>query len=137
MSSSEDVDLASFQQKGARKASPAKRKRTSVSPGMFFSDDSSAQEESSKLKGKSPSRRSAGRLLVAVRVQPVINREEYVYYEPKEEVERIVREYHRKGMIMYEVKLIDGATRQVSLAIVNSARLQAQGKVPADRIHFT
>jgi hypothetical protein len=44
----------------------------------------------------------------------VRNLGEYKYYEPKEEINHIVREYQRKGGIMYEVALTTGEIRRVS-----------------------
>jgi hypothetical protein len=113
MSSDEDSsDLMASFKRGNGSAS-AMRKQASVSPGMFFSE-----EESSAGENHAPTlRHQAGnrRVAVAVKVPPVRNRSDYTYYEPKQVVHRILREYTRKGEIMYEVELPNGRTRQVSL----------------------
>ncbi|KAF2020910.1 hypothetical protein BU24DRAFT_10762 [Aaosphaeria arxii CBS 175.79] len=113
MSSDDELDIASFQRNGTRKRSPPARKSASVSPGMFFSDESSVTEEDTKNEKKKDSI-DRPRKLVAVKVTPVRNREEYTYYEPEEEVHSILREYKRKGVLMYEVKLLDGKHHKVT-----------------------
>lgn len=49
-----------------------------------------------------------------MRVKPVEDKEEYVYYEPKDEVEGILREFSRKGAMIYEVRLVGDRIKQVS-----------------------
>lgn len=112
MSSSEDEAnlMASFKRPN-RSAAPPKRKETSVSPAMFFSDDNSAGDNNATSQRSS---HGAPKFAVAVRARPLRNRDEFTYYEPKEEIERILREFSRRGNIMYEVKLADGQTRRVS-----------------------
>jgi hypothetical protein len=91
-------------------AAPPRRKEASVSPEMVVEESSARGQEKT-----SPHKASSTRMVaVAVRVPPVRNREEYTYYEPKDEVEQIRREYSRRGKMMYEVKLTDGKLEQVS-----------------------
>ncbi|EMD93235.1 hypothetical protein COCC4DRAFT_165235 [Bipolaris maydis ATCC 48331] len=73
---------------------------------------SSSQNESVIPVHKSPVRRR----LQCVRIPPVrINRAEYTYYEPSDEVERIVREISGKqGEIAYQVKLSGNGVEQLS-----------------------
>lgn len=61
------------------------------------------------------------RRLLHIRPKPVLNREEYTYYEPQEEVERIVKKSTKRGTdIAYVVKLIGGETKEVSAAASRS-----------------
>lgn len=102
--------MASFK-KGSRAAPSPKRKEASVSPGMFFSDDSSVgDEDTTSWSAENIERRVA----IAVRAAPVKNREEYTYYEPKDGVDQILREYRRKGGFMYKAQMSNGQTQQVS-----------------------
>ena len=48
------------------------------------------------------------------------NRQEYTYFEPKDEVESILREFTTKGRVMYKVILEGGATKEVSEAATPS-----------------
>jgi chromodomain-helicase-DNA-binding protein 4 len=91
----------------ASRQAPPPRKQASFSPGQFISDDESRE-------GDIPPTTRV-RKVVAVRAAPVRNRSEYTYYEPEDAVEHIVREFQRRGDIMYEVKLTNGRTQQVSL----------------------
>ena len=57
------------------------------------------------------------RRLLQIRPKPIANKEEYTYYEPKEEVESIVKESIKRGNdIAYVVKLVGGTTKEVSEA---------------------
>lgn len=96
--------------KDPRQTTPSRRKQPSFSRGQFISDESSAEEDEGVSQLSLPSTRK----VVAVRVRPVRNRSEYTYYEPKDTVVHIMREFRRKGEIMYEVKLTSGTTKQVS-----------------------
>jgi hypothetical protein len=124
MSSSDDGSdlVAAFKKgppKGAVKQAPGRasgqapppRKQTSFSPRQFISDDESGEGDRRTSIPFTTSTRKA----IAVRVTPVRNRSEYTYYEPQDAVENIVREFQRKGDIIYEVKLTNGRTQQVSL----------------------
>ena len=57
------------------------------------------------------------RRVLHVRPEPVRNRDEYTYYEPKDEVESIIKETTKKGDIIYEVKLVGGGMREVSKTV--------------------
>ncbi|KAF2274723.1 uncharacterized protein EI97DRAFT_434949 [Westerdykella ornata] len=102
--------MASFKRGGRTRSIP--RKQAPLSPGDFVSsDESSAHDEAPARTGASTTVR---KVAVAVRVRPVRNVEEYTYYEPAEEIERINREYGKSGQMMYEVVLSTGQTRQIS-----------------------
>jgi hypothetical protein len=111
MSSDEDRAglMAAFKKGGNSTAH--KRKETSFSPGLFFSEESSGSEKAST---RARSKKPAHRVAVAVRVSPRRDLDEYIYYEPKPEVTGIVREYHRKHQTMYEVRMSTGETEHVS-----------------------
>jgi len=89
---------------------PPSRRKPSFSPEQFISDGSST--DGGEIRGQVPLLYK--RKAVAVRAPPVRNRSEYTYYEPSEIVQSIVRKSQRRGKIIYEVKLIDGNTKQVS-----------------------
>jgi hypothetical protein len=111
MSSDEDgVDLmAAFKSKGARKATPPRAvERRQPSPAV--SDSKASGSENASSRPNKPTTRRA----VCVRAKPLDDRSEYVYYEPKDEVESIVREFSRKGDVIYEVRLFGDRTKQVS-----------------------
>lgn len=86
---------------------------------------SSSDNESVLRVQKSPVRRR----LQCVRIPPVgINRAEYTYYEPSENVERIVREISGKqGEIAYQVKLSGNGVEQVSLMSIENHPLTGKG----------
>ncbi|KAF2690124.1 hypothetical protein K458DRAFT_290576 [Lentithecium fluviatile CBS 122367] len=115
MSSEDDgADLmAAFKKSGRTTPKPNAPPRTAqhstFSPGNFVSEQSSGDDGPRK-----PAPRVGVRKLVAVRVLPVRNRHDYTFYEPKETVESIVREFQKKGDLMYEVKLASGITKQVN-----------------------
>jgi len=54
------------------------------------------------------------RKAICVRAKPLVDRSEYIYYEPKEEVEGIIREFSSRGDMLYEVRLFGDRTKQVS-----------------------
>lgn len=126
MSSDDDgSDLVAAFKKGAPKGAvkqapkrasgqaPPPHKQASFSPRQFISDNESGEGEGEG--GTSIPFTTSTRKAIAVRAAPVRNRSEYTYYEPRDAVENIVRELQRKGNIMYEVKLTNGRTQQVSL----------------------
>ena len=61
-------------------------------------------------RAQSPKTRRA----LCVRVKPVKKKDEYVYFEPKDEVEGILREFSKKGDMLYEVRLFGDKTKHVS-----------------------
>jgi hypothetical protein len=111
MSSDEDeAGLMAAFKKGGKPVSQTRK--PSFTPGLFFSEDSSGSEK--------PSPKPARRVAVAVKVSPPkYPLDEYTYYEPKDEVRRILREYYQNDAIMYEVKLSNGKTQQVSAGRVD------------------
>lgn len=72
------------------------------------------------------------RRAVCVRIPSAkVKKAEYTYYEPQDEVERILREFSgRKGEMIYEVKLSGGRVKHVSdntLEIPNCLSLTGKG----------
>jgi hypothetical protein len=74
----------------------------------FLSESSSGEDI---INAESPPK---VRRLLHIRPKPIRNKHEYVYYEPQDEVESIVREFTWKGDIVYKVQLAAGGTREVS-----------------------
>ncbi|KAF1845477.1 chromodomain-helicase-DNA-binding protein 4 [Cucurbitaria berberidis CBS 394.84] len=104
MSSDEDGAelMAAFKKQGGRQSTAtSSNKPASFSPGDFISDDGSGGEEHHSQVGSSRKMRRA----LCVRPSPVRNKNEYTYYEPKDEVEGIIREFTRRGEMLYEVRL--------------------------------
>ncbi|KAF2739672.1 chromodomain-helicase-DNA-binding protein 4 [Polyplosphaeria fusca] len=110
-SDGDGVDLLAYFQRRKASNTPRARQEASISPGMFFSEESSADERHSNTNRSS---KPHTRTLVAVRVKPVKNRHEFIYYEPKEAVGQILREFNRKGEITYMVRLTTGETKELS-----------------------
>jgi hypothetical protein len=115
MSSDEDGAelMAAFKRKGARKAAPPPRTEVEATPVEDAVSEHTAEAEAEKELTPKP---LATRRAICVRVKPVSNGEEYVYYDPVEEVEEIVNEYSHKGDMLYEVKLVGNIQKQVSAA---------------------
>lgn len=114
MSSSEDEAalMAAFKRAPVRKTTP----RRSSNPPSIEPRSTNAQREGNVIAVAAPSvPKAATRRALYVRVKPISNRADYTYYEPKDEVERIVSEYSRRGEMHYEVKLFSGKIKQVSL----------------------
>ena len=102
--------MATFKKNGGRKAAlPRVAERPAVSPNDFISEHSPGADD-----GTSRSESPRSRRALCVRVKPIGGKEEYVYYEPKDEVEGILREYSKKGDMVYEVRLFGDRTKQVS-----------------------
>lgn len=131
MSSDEDSAalMAAFKKRTAPKSMP---NPTLMQPARQLSGAassplavSSSDIESVICVQKSPVRRK----LQCVRIPPVrINRAEYTYFEPIEEVERIVREISgKKGEIAYQVKLSGNGVEQVSLMAIENRPLTGKG----------
>jgi hypothetical protein len=114
MSSGEDSAqlVAAFQKKGSRKAAPPPSPERVVSPIGRTASEHTLETDDAKSQSSS---RPAVRQAVCVRVKPVSNRKEYVYYEPAEEVLEILKEYSKRGDMLYEARLIGHATKQVSV----------------------
>jgi hypothetical protein len=113
MSSDEDgVELmAAFKRNGTRKsAQPSTEAPSSFVAGDSISEPTPTAEED-RIESHIP---SGPRRALCVRIPPVDNQSEYVYYEPAEEVEEIIREFSRKGEVLYDVRLFGHVTKQVS-----------------------
>lgn len=112
--SSDDDDtadlIASFKKAGSVSAKKKPSSEPGEQPRGFVS-----QQKSEDDRSKRPPR-GTRRRVIAVRPSPVRNRDEYVYYEPKETAECILREYQRKGELRYDVKLVGGGTKEVRLS---------------------
>jgi hypothetical protein len=115
MSSDEDGTtlMAAFKRKGTRKAAPPPRTEAEAIPMEDSVSNHTAEAEAEKEPAPKP---PATRRAVCVRVKPVSNRDDYVYYDPAEEVDEIVKEYSKKGDMLYEVKLVGNIKKQVSVA---------------------
>jgi hypothetical protein len=130
MSSDEDAAglMAAFKKKptGRRKSS-APPPRPAFSPAAMFSQDGSEEEGDTIRVETPPPRRRA----VAVRVQPKkIDKREYKYYEAKDEVEEVLREFsNRRGEMIYEVRVFPEQTKQVSEQSVPGERRLEKVKV--------
>jgi hypothetical protein len=128
--------MASFRAAGSRpsRASPAVRngtpqktslspvrstparpsKKASVSPGMFISDASSADEEEDVPPPAPTTTRTVSAKRVQVRVPPVTDPELYKPYPlPEETVDSIVKESSRRGELIYDIKLTNGQRKKV------------------------
>jgi chromodomain-helicase-DNA-binding protein 4 len=93
----------------ARKEPP--KKRASIVVENLLSESSSGEDVSN---AESPPK---VRRLLQIRPKPITNKEEYIYYEPKDEVESIVKESTARGNnIAYVVKLVGGEAKEVSEA---------------------
>ncbi|KAF2258008.1 hypothetical protein CC78DRAFT_538119 [Lojkania enalia] len=111
-SDDDNVDHIAAFRSAKPKYPPRTREQPSVSPGMFMTEESSSADVES-TSYRSPRVNPTKRKVVAVRVPPVRNREEFVYYEPKKSVRGILREFQRQGNLMYEVKLVTGETEEI------------------------
>jgi hypothetical protein len=92
-------------------SAPRTTKEPSYSPAtMSLQDD---LDEDFTMHIETPPRK---RRALCVRIPPArVKKAEYKYYEPQDEVERILREFAgRKGDMVYEVKLLGDRVKQVS-----------------------
>jgi len=114
-SSDEDgADLMASFKKDAKRTTPTRSEnQPSFSPSNFISDQSSGDDTSK------PSQ-NARQIFKAVVVSPIRNKHEYIYWEPRDDVQSILREYTKRGETMYEIKLTGGASKQVSCSSSNS-----------------
>jgi hypothetical protein len=111
---SEDDDSAelitAFQRNGRRKAAPPRPVQPpSSSRRASRSNRSSKTQDKPDDESLPPTRRAA-----FVRPKPVVNREEYTYFEPQDEVEEVLKEYDQGGNMMYEVRLCGDTVKRVS-----------------------
>ncbi|KAH3934471.1 hypothetical protein JI435_064500 [Parastagonospora nodorum SN15] len=100
--------MAAFQRKDSRKAAPPPKPPRIASPVEPAEPDQDV--EATGRDAEEPRVRRA----LCVRVKPVTNRDEYVYYEPAEEVEEILKEYSRRGDMLYEVKMTGNTKKQIN-----------------------
>lgn len=100
--------MASFK-KGAAKKGPTRgwkaRSQTSAR-------DSSVEETEHQRTQRT---KQAPQKLLAIRVPPVQNREQYIYHDGQDAVQRVRRELEKSGELVYDVELVDGTRKQVSL----------------------
>jgi hypothetical protein len=113
MSSDEDGAelMAAFKKNAGPKATPLDKAQ---SHGPV--EESTATHNSEP--GRSRSREeptSKTRRALCVRVRPVLDRDAYTYFEPEDEVEEILREFSRRGDMLYDVMLLSGSSKQVSV----------------------
>ena len=105
--------MAAFKRKGGRPTAP---RPATEQPSPYSSNGGSARSvETQDRSSRAPSRPRTRRAL-CVRVKPIEKKDEYVYYEAKDEVEGILREFSKKGDMFYEVRLFGDRTKQVSAA---------------------
>lgn len=107
-SEEDEIDLMRSFQKGAE-GNAQKKKQQSFSLGSFTSNGTSVVDDSDSLHSGQGRRTLAG-----VRVSPVRDREEYIYYDGNDTVHCIRREISRRGNLLYEVELVNGTDRKVS-----------------------
>lgn len=157
MSSDDDATtlMAAFRKRGATRSGASASKSASGTPAprrstprpsparreppkkrAFLSESSSGEY----VNAESPPK---VRRLLHVRPKPIANKDEYVYYEPKEEVESIVKESTKRGNeIAYVVRLVGGETKEVSEAVATqqvregARQLAAGGKSSNTICHF-
>lgn len=124
MSSSEDgEDLIAAFKKGEKVKSIAPSSKSGSDDDLI-----ATFKKGGAMKSITTSPQPTTRKALCVRVLPVRNKEEYIFYEPKDEVVEIVREFSRRGIFNYEVKLLGNKTREVSAIL---AAVIPRGKVKA------
>ncbi|OAG12176.1 uncharacterized protein CC84DRAFT_1078202 [Paraphaeosphaeria sporulosa] len=108
--------MASFQ-KGAN--GPARgRKARSHTSGRNSSVEEKEYKRIQRIE-------QAPQKLAAVRVPPVRNRNQYIYYDGKDAVHGVRREIEKRGELLYDIELVDGTHKRVTfdelLALDNGA----------------
>jgi hypothetical protein len=103
--------MAAFKKGGQTEGNSPMRKQESALVEKNTFNRMSREDTSSE--GSPPQPRQFKRALVAVNVPPVRRRHEYTYYEPKETVERILRESRRQGKYVYKIEIVGGTTKEV------------------------
>ncbi|KAL5461724.1 hypothetical protein PMIN06_002014 [Paraphaeosphaeria minitans] len=102
----DEVDLMASFKKSAE--GPARgRKARSQTSGR----DSSVEEMEHNRTQRT---QQAPQKLAAVRVPPVHNRNQYIYYDGKDAVQRVRREFEKRGELLYDISLVDGTYKQVT-----------------------
>jgi hypothetical protein len=112
MSSDEDGAelMAAFKKNAGLKATPVEKMQ---SPGPAKEPTATHNSEPERSRSRASSVPKTRRAL-CVRVRPILNKDEYTYFEPEDEVEEIIGEFSRRRDILYDVKLISGVSKQVS-----------------------
>lgn len=115
MSSDEDTAalMAAFKKGAAKPKSNASPTQPEAQPSHHAS--SSKDESIIHIQTATTTRK-----LLCVRIPPAtINRADYTYYEPKDEVEYIMREFSEgNGDMSYQVRLVGKQVKQVSSTLV-------------------
>lgn len=112
--SSSDEDgvtlMAAFKRNGNRNAPPT---RTSDQSQLSrtISPAANTQEDGEEIIRVA---QSISRKAVCVRIPPAQNKHEYVFFEPQDEVESVIRMYSRGGEMIHDVRLVGGASKEVS-----------------------
>ncbi|KAF2036763.1 hypothetical protein EK21DRAFT_106074 [Setomelanomma holmii] len=113
MSSDEDGAqlMAAFKRKGERKAArlPAVEQESLIVANSVPEGSVDSKDRTSRALSPLKTRRA-----LCVRVKRLDRTDEYVYHEPKDEVEGILREFSRKGDMLYEVRLFGDRTKQIT-----------------------
>jgi chromodomain-helicase-DNA-binding protein 4 len=108
-SDEDEHDLLALFKKGA----------TSQMRGQKARAPASGRDSSDQAKVHQPTKQ-APRTLAAVRVPPVRNRGQYIYYDGQEAVRRVRREFEKSGESVYDIELVDGTHKQVSRSCTSS-----------------
>jgi hypothetical protein len=93
-----------------RKTTPLEKARTPAPAEESIATHNSEFERSRSREQPTLKTRRA----LCVRVSPVLDRDQYTYFEPEDEVGEIIREFSRRGDILYDVRLLSGTSKQVS-----------------------
>ena len=103
-----EINLMQSFQKGAKGKSQQTKQR-SCSPGDSIQDEASTDQQINSGRLGHERRR-----LVGIRVSPVRDREEYIYYDGEDAVHRVHKEVSKGGTVSYDVTLVNGRNRRVS-----------------------
>lgn len=120
--SSSDEDgatlMAAFKRKGNHSAAALRlaarppRAISAVENTPEVDEDSIREDSVREISTKA--QQAMSRRAVCVRIKPVPRKHEYTYYEPQIEIEAVMREWSRRGEMMYDVRLVGGASKEVS-----------------------
>ncbi|KAH7396549.1 hypothetical protein DE146DRAFT_614275 [Phaeosphaeria sp. MPI-PUGE-AT-0046c] len=113
MSSSEDDGaqlMAAFQRNGSRKEPVPQVTQQPPLSRTVSSTDGTPEDREDSTQAEQPSSRRA----VCVRVPPVHHRDDYIYYEPRDEVEAVLRERSRRGEMLYDIRLVGGVRKEIT-----------------------
>ncbi|OAK96166.1 hypothetical protein IQ06DRAFT_296950 [Phaeosphaeriaceae sp. SRC1lsM3a] len=103
--------MAAFKRNGNRNAPPT---RTSDQSQLSrtISPAANTQEDGEEIIRVA---QSISRKAVCVRIPPAQNKHEYVFFEPQDEVESVIRMYSRGGEMIHDVRLVGGASKELAL----------------------